>query len=111
MKNLILARYLDVVVISMLLVDHASANRFAAIVSVFLAVVMMLGFFAMSADLANKIKARSLFSRAFGMMAQASYVGALIYAGYPSIAAFYALAAVLLRACVHQKLKPAGEEA
>ncbi|MDU9393733.1 hypothetical protein [Pseudomonas sp. zfem002] len=110
MKNIILARVLDAVVISLLLVDHSSANRFAATVAVFLSIVMLIAFFAMSADLANKIKARSLFSRAFGMMAQASYVGALIYAGYPSIAAFYALAAVLLRACVHQKLKPAGEE-
>ena len=109
MKNIILARVLDVVVISLLLVDHSSANRFAATVAVFLAIVMLIGFFGMSADLANKIKAKSWIGRAFGMVAQAAYVGALIYAGYPSIAAFYAIAAILLRACVHHKLKPAGE--
>lgn len=109
MKNILLARVLDAVVISMLLADHSSANRFAAIVAVFLAIVMVIGFFCMNADLANKIKAKSWISRAFGMAVQAAYVGALIYAGYPSIAAFYAIAAVLLRVCVHQKLKPAGE--
>lgn len=109
MKNIILARVLDAVVISMLLVDHSSANRFVAIVAVFLAIVMMLGFFGMNADLANKIKAKSWIGGVFGMAVQAGYVGALIYAGYPSIAAFYAIAAILLQACVHHKLKPAGE--
>lgn len=109
MKNIILGRVLDAVVISMLLVDHSSANRFAAIVSVFMAVVMMIGCFGMNAALANKFKAKSWIGKAFGMVAQAGYVGALIYSGYPSIAAFYAIAAILLRACVHQKLKPAGE--
>lgn len=106
MKNIILARVLDVAVISMLLVEHSSANRFAAIVSVFLAIVMLLGFLGMNADLANKIKAKSWIGRVVGMAVQAGYVGALIYAGYPSIAAFYAIAAILLRACVQHKLKP-----
>jgi len=108
-KNIILARVLDAVVISMLLVDHSNANRFAAIVSVFLAIVMMIGFFGMNADLANKIKGKTWIRSAFGMAVQAGYVSALIYAGYPSIAAFYAISAILLRACVHHTLKPAGE--
>lgn len=109
MKNIILARVLDAVVISMLLVDHSSANRFAAIVAAALAIVMMIGFFGMNADLANKIKAKSWTGRALGMAVQVAYVGALIYAGYPSIGALYAISAILLRACVHHKLKPAGE--
>lgn len=109
MKNIILARLLDAVVISLLLVGHSSANRFAAIVAAFLAIVMMIGFFAMNSDLANKIKGKTWIRSAFGMAVQAGYVCALIYAGYPSIAAFYAIAAILLRASVHQKLKPAGE--
>lgn len=109
MKNIILARVIDAVVISLLFVDHSSANRFAATLAVFLAIAMLIGFFGMNADLANKIKAKSWVGRVFGMAVQLGYVGALIYAGYPSIAAFYAIAAILLRACVHHKLKPVVE--
>lgn len=106
MKNIILARVLDVAAISMLLVEHSSANRFGAIVSVFLAMVMLLSFLGMTADLANKIKAKSWIGWVVGISVQVSYVGALILAGYPSVAAFYAIAAILLRASVYHKLKP-----
>lgn len=105
MKTKILTRILDGVMIAILLFGSQDAKTFAFWMISIMVAMLFLGWLAVDRALAEKIRGRSSLSVAFGLALHAVYVAALIWAGFPILAALYATAASLIRLRCEAKLK------
>ncbi len=111
MMKKIFPRLLDAALISVLVCGGPDARTFAFWVIAIMVALLCLGIFAMDANLAQKICGRSILNRLFGVAMHFAYVAALIYSGFPVLAALYATVAFAIRVAAESKRagQPAGE--
>lgn len=100
----VFTRLLDGALLTGLVIGNADVKVFAFWMVSIMVALMFLGIFAMTPELAEKTQGRSLSKKAFGVLVHALYVGALIYSGYPILAAIYATAASIIRIAAESKL-------
>ena len=105
MRKQILKRLGDLVVLAMLIGPHQDAKTFAAVLVSIMVILALLGALGMTADLANQLllgqPKRTFYVRViFGAL----YCPALIYGGYPVLAALYAIAVCLFFEAARVKL-------
>lgn len=106
MRNLIITRLLDVAPLAILVGPYQGLKTFAAALVWIMVGLMLMGALAMSDRLALKIAGCGKAHYAFGLAVHGLYIAALIYAGYPVLAAIYAAVMALIRVAAHMKLKP-----
>ncbi len=97
-------RLLDAALISALVYGGPDARTFAFWMIAIMVPMLFLGVFAMDAKLAEKIHGRSMLKKALGVAMHCAYVAALIYAGFPVLAALYATVAFAIRVAAETKL-------
>lgn len=103
-SNQVFTRLLDAALLAGLVLGNFDVKVFAFwMISIMLA-LMLMGCLAMTPDLAEKIQDRSFIKKAFGILTHFLYVTALIYAGYPILAAIYATTALIIRIAAEAKL-------
>lgn len=102
----VFARMLDTALLAGLVLGSADVRVFAFWMVSIMVVLMFLGLLVMTPELAEKIQGRSIIKKAFGVLVHALYVAALIYGGFPILAAMYASAASLIRISAEAKLAP-----
>ena len=102
----VFARMLDTALLAGLVLGSADVRVFAFWMVSIMVVLMFMGLLVMTPELAEKIQGRSIIKKAFGVLVHALYVAALIYGGFPILAAMYASAASLIRISAEAKLAP-----
>ncbi len=102
----VFTRLLDATLLCGLVLGSADVKVFAFWMVSIKVVLMFLGLLVMTPELAEKIRGRSIIKKAFGVLVHALYVAALIYGGFPILAAMYASAASLIRISAEAKLAP-----
>lgn len=103
--NQVVTRIFDLALIACLVFGGADAKTFAFWLVSIMVVLLLLGVFGMDAKLAEKIQGRSIVNKVIGISMHCMYVAALVCAGFPILAALYAMVAVLIRASAQAKLK------
>ncbi|WP_268797538.1 hypothetical protein [Pseudomonas huanghezhanensis] len=109
MRTQIVTRVFDAVLIAALVSGNADVKTFAFWMISIMVTLMFLGCFAVNADIAEKIQGRSLGKKTFGTFVNLAYIAALIYAGFPVLAAIYAMSAFLIRTIAQAKLNAAAQ--
>jgi general stress protein CsbA len=104
MSKQIVTRVLDAGLIAALILGSAGVKTFAFWMVTIMVVLLFVGCFAVDAAMAEKIQGRSFGKKAFGALVNLAYVAALIYAGFPVLAAVYAMSAFLIRTIAQTKL-------
>ncbi|NMZ09389.1 hypothetical protein HBO37_29055 [Pseudomonas proteolytica] len=102
----VFARMLDTALLAGLVLGNADVRVFAFWMVSIMVVMMFLGLLVMTPELAEKLQGRSFINKAFGILVHALYAAALIYAGFPILAALYATAASVIRISAEAKLAP-----
>ncbi|WP_282378189.1 hypothetical protein [Pseudomonas sp. PS01302] len=102
----VFTRSLDAALLCGLVFGNADVKVFAFWMVSIMVVLMFMGVFVMKPELAEKIQGRSNIKKVFGVLVNALYVAALIYGGFPILAAMYATAASLIRISAEAKLAP-----
>ena len=102
----VFTRLMDAALLSGLVLGNADVKVFAFWMVSIMVALMFAGLFAITPELAEKIQGRSSLKKAFGILVHALYVAALIYAGYPVLAALYAVISLLIRLSAESKLAP-----
>ena len=102
----VFTRLIDAALLSGLVLGNADVKVFAFWMVSIMVVLMFMGLLVMTPELAEKIQGRSIIKKAFGVLVHALYVAALIYGGFPILAAMYASAASLIRISAEAKLAP-----
>lgn len=102
----VFTRLMDAALLSGLVLGNADVKVFAFWMVSIMAALMFAGLFAITPEMAEKIQGRSPLKKAFGILVHALYVAALIYAGYPVLAALYAVISLLIRLSAESKLAP-----
>lgn len=102
----VFTRMIDAALLAGLVLGSPDVRVFAFWMVSIMVVLMFMGCLAMTPDLAEKIQGRSLIKKAFGILMHILYVAALIYGGYPILAAMYATAASVIRIAAEAKLAP-----
>lgn len=102
----VFVRLLDAAMLAGLILGSADVKVFAFWMVSIMVVLMFVGCLAMTPDLAEKLQGRSFMKKVFGIFVHALYVSALIYAGFPILAAMYATAASIIRIAAEAKLAP-----
>ncbi|GEM_PF-4350499 len=100
----IFSRLLDAALIVALVYGGPDVRTFAFWVVAIMVPMLFLGVFAMDAALAEKIHGRSMLKKTVGVAFHCAYVGALIYAGFPVLAALYATVAFAIRVAAETKI-------
>lgn len=103
--NQVVTRIFDLALIACLVFGGSDVRTFAFWLISIMVVLLLLGIFGMNAELAEKIQGRSITKKIIGISMHCMYVAALVYAGFPILAALYAMVAVLIRASAQAKLK------
>lgn len=106
MSNKIFTRLLDLVLLGALVSGNHDARIFAYVVISFMSALMILGLFAIDVAMAEKLREQSLIGKITAAAVHALYVAALIYSGFPILAAVYACLALGIRCAAEAKLKP-----
>lgn len=109
MSKQISTRVLDACLIAALAFGSPDIRTFAFWMVSVMVVLLFVGSFAVDAAMAEKIQGRSVAKKLFGVLVNLAYVGALIYAGFPVLAAFYAMGAFLIRTIAQAKLNGAAQ--
>lgn len=102
----VFTRLLDAALLCGLVFGNADVKVFAFWMVSIMVILMFLGLPFMTPELAEKIHGRSIARRVFGVLVNALYVAALIYGGFPILAAMYATAALVIRISANSKLDP-----
>jgi hypothetical protein len=102
----VFTRVMDVAMLASLVLGGADVRTFAFWMISIMVAFLFLGCLGMTQDLAEKIQGRSLYKKAFGILVHTFYVAALVYAGFPILAAIYATAASFIRVAAESKLTP-----
>lgn len=92
--------------LSGLIFGNADVRTFGFWMISIMVAFLFLGCVGMSPDLAEKIQGRSFLKKALGILVHVLYVVALVYAGFPILAAMYATAASFIRITAEAKLAP-----
>lgn len=100
----ILLRSLDFIVVAALAFGSPDLKTFAIWMVSLMVALMFFGSFGIGKAEAEKIQGGSLISVSFRCVVNLLYVAALIYAGFPILAALYATAAFIVRAVSQNKL-------
>lgn len=103
-SKLLVLRALDAAVIAALLVGSSNAKTFAFWMISFVVITLALGVFAVDRSAAEKICGQTPMRRVCGVLVNIAYVAALVYAGFPILAAVYASVTILLRTVAQAKL-------
>lgn len=103
--KLIIARAVDATLITALAFGNEDGKTFAFWMVSMMVVVLFIGALGMTKDTAAGMAGGSL-ARKVGLVAvQVTYVIALVYAGFPVLAALYAMAVILLAMRIDVKSK------
>ena len=102
----VFTRLLDAALLACLVLGNADVKVFVFWMISIMVVLMIMSWLAMTPDLAKRIQGRSLLKNAFGVLVNVLYVAALIYGGFPILAAIYATAALVIRIAAQAKLTP-----
>ena len=100
-----LSRMMDIAVIAALVFGTPDVRTFAFWIVALMVPLLLVGVFAMDAALAEKIQGLSIGKKAFAIAINCAYIGALIYAGFPVLAAVYSITILLVRVAAETKLK------
>lgn len=103
--KLLLARAVDACLVAALVLGNEDGKTFAFWMVSMMVVVLFLGAFTMSKDSAVTMAAGSFIRKAGRVLVQVAYVLALVYAGFPVLAAFYAMAVIVLTLQIDAKAK------
>ena len=106
MSNKIFTRLLDLVLLGALVSGDHNARIFAYVVILIMSALMILGLFAIDVAMAERLRECSLLGKITAAVVHALYVVALIYSGFPVLAAVYAFLALGIRCAAEAKLKP-----
>lgn len=109
MNKHIVTRLLDAGLIAALVMGGTDVKTFAFWVISIMVVFLILGCFAVDAAMAEKIQGRSFAKKLIGASVNLAYVAALIYAGFPVLAALYGMSAFLIRTIAQTKLNGAAQ--
>lgn len=104
-SNKVMVRLLDAALLAALVFGSADVKLFAYVVVAIMTTLISVGLLTMTPDLAEKICGRSLTKKIFGILVSVLYVIALIYAGFPILAAVYAVIVSMIRFSAEAKLK------
>ncbi|MFJ3117845.1 hypothetical protein ACIPI6_15020 [Pseudomonas protegens] len=104
MQKQILIRLFDLLLLGALVSHYQSAKTFAVAMISIMTAVIAIGFLGMSQETAEKLTPKSGARLALSLAIHALYVTALIFAGYPVLAAIYATCCALIRLAAHSKL-------
>ncbi|MBF6029652.1 hypothetical protein ICY20_18035 [Pseudomonas sp. P115] len=100
----VFTRALDAALLVCLVLGNSDVKEFAFWLISFMVALTFMGWFVMTPDLAEKIQGRTLLKKAFGVLVPLLFVAALIYGGFPILAALYATAASGVRIAAESKL-------
>ena len=100
----VFAHALNAAVLASLVIGNDDAKTFAFWMVSVISAVMMLGALALNREGAEKLSKRPAIERALSATVSVAYVVALIYAGFPILAAIYAFVALFLRAAISVKM-------
>lgn len=102
----IVTRLADAALIAGLIFGSSDVKVFVFWMISIMVVLLFLGLLAMSPEIAEKIRGRSLAAKFLRVLVSMLYIVALIYAGFPILAALYAVAYVAVRIAAESKLTP-----
>jgi len=105
-SNQVITRLLDAALLAGLIFGNADAKIFVFRMVSIMVILMFVGVLTMTPDSAEKIQGGSLVKKALGILIRVLYIAALIYAGFPTLAAMYATAALFIRISAEAKLSP-----
>lgn len=103
----VIVRLFDLALIACLIVGSHDAKTFAFWIVSMMVILLWVGVFAIDATAATKIKGRSVVKKTIRLTINAAYTGALIYAGFPVLAALYVISIIALRAICEKKIEEA----
>lgn len=103
--KLLIARAIDAFLIAALVIGNEDAKTFSFWIISMMVVVLFLGAFTMSKDSAAGMADKTLIRKAGRIFVKIAYVCALIYAGFPVLAALYAMSVILLTIQIELKSK------
>ena len=109
MKPYLIGRAMDVGLIAALFLGNADVRTFCFWVISVLWLLMMLGVLTMNAEMAKAIYDLPTRRKVLRIVVAVLYTAALIYAGFPALAALYIVASLLLLAAAQackQKVNP-----
>lgn len=105
-SNQVINRLLDAALIAGLIFGSSDVKVFAFWMISIMVALMSLGLLVMNPENAEMIRGRSLVAKSFSALVSILYIGALIYAGFPILAALYAVAYSAIRITAESKLTP-----
>jgi uncharacterized membrane protein YhaH (DUF805 family) len=105
--NQLVIRIFDAALLACLVFGASDVRTFAFWLISIMVALMFLGIFGMDAKIAEKIQGLSIAKKVIGISIHCMYVAALIYAGFPILAALYAMVAMVIRVSAAEKLKEA----
>lgn len=100
----VLIRVMDAVLLAALVWGNPSVQTFAFWMISIMVVLMVIGCMGMNDDLAKKIHAGSGWRLAFRSLVPVLYVCALVFSGFPILAAMYATAALFILVSASSKM-------
>lgn len=100
----VFAHALNAAVLASLVIGSADAKTFGFWMVSVISALMFIGALALNGESAEKMSKRPVFERGLSAAVSVAYVAALIYAGFPILAATYAFVALFLRAAISVKM-------
>lgn len=103
--KLMIARAVDAILIAALVLGNEDGKIFAFWMVSMMVAVLFVGALTIQREQAVGMAGGSLARKGFRVAVQAAYVIALVYAGFPVLAAFYAMSVILMTMQIDAKSK------